>query len=193
MKAQMIMLHGVGASGRDLVSLANVVRDAVPFLSVHTPDAPFAFDLGPMGRQWFSIAGVTSANRGKRVEEARAAFNALIDALPIDQPLILFGFSQGAIMALDALASGRHRPHLTIAVAGRLALSPAPSEWHGEALLIHGRHDEVIPVSVGEAAARALAAAGHLVRFEEVPGGHGIGIEALRQTVACVSEVLERT
>lgn len=90
------------------------------------------------------------------------------------EKVILVGFSQGSIMALDALASGRYPLTGVVAFAGRLAFDGAPPPvLHTPALLIHGKADSVIPFSESEAAAQRLAAAGIPVQAHyEAATGH---------------------
>lgn len=123
-----ILLHGVGSRGADLAQLANLWTEQLPDTAFAAPDAHFAFDQGGFGRQWFSVRGVTAANRPARVADARAAFDATVTAAIAEaglagrpERIAFVGFSQGAIMALDALASGRWPLGAVVAFAGRLA------------------------------------------------------------------------
>ena len=162
-----ILLHGVGAHGSSIAWMADHL--ALPGLAFAAPDAPFAFDQAPGGpaRQWFSVTGVTAANRPARVTAARAPFDAVLSGTIAAHGLsghparvALIGFSQGAIMALDAVAAGRWPIGALIAFSGRLAtdapLTPAPAPI----LIAHGRQDTVIPATEAEQAHAALTAAG---------------------------------
>ncbi len=172
-----VLLHGVGSSGGDLVPLEDIWREMLPGSVFAAPDAPFAFD-GGKGFQWFSIAGVTEANRFERIKASRAAFDAALGALieqhgfsgKLDQ-VALVGFSQGAIMALDALASGRWPVRAIVAFAGRLA-TPAPlaPPAGSAALLIHGEADRVIPPIETLLAAAVLRDQGVEVESHVEPG-----------------------
>lgn len=158
-----ILLHGVGSSGDDLVHLGDIWLEMLPGTIVVTPDAPFAFDAGP-GRQWFSISGVTPENRPERIRLSRTAFDATLQDL-VDhhgfseklEQVALAGFSQGAIMALDALASGRWPVRAVVSFAGRLATpGPLAPPAGSAALLIHGEADQVIPAAESRSAAVLL-------------------------------------
>ena len=163
-----LLLHGVGAQGADMGGLAEAL--ALPGLAFAAPDAPFPFNAAPgsPGRQWFSVSGVTAANRAARVADARAPFDRVIaDTLAAHgltgrpDRVVLIGFSQGAIMALDAIATGRIPAGGLIAFSGRLA-TPAPlAPARTPILIAHGRQDGVIPVTEATAAATALTAAGN--------------------------------
>ena len=109
-----VFLHGVGALGADLAPLAEPLSAFLPSTVFAAPDAPARFDGGGPARQWFSVAGISAENRPQRVEQAREAFARVISAAIAERGfagrldrVAFFGFSQGSIMALDAVASGR--------------------------------------------------------------------------------------
>lgn len=177
-----VFLHGVGASGTDLAPLARLWRNVLPDAAMSVPDGPARYDLAPAGRQWFSVNGVTAANRPQRVAEAAPAFDRVLTeelawAGVAPEALILAGFSQGSIMALDAVATGRWRPAAVVAYAGRLGgrLSLDGGAPATRILLVHGAGDPVIPVEELDVAAQALRQAGIAVDTRVEPGvGHTI-------------------
>lgn len=188
MKSLAIFLHGVGSSGADLEGVK-------PFLAPHLPDTIFAFPNGPhpfdqggFGYQWFSIAGVTPDSRPQRILQARPSFDETIGGL-IDQAgltdtperVALIGFSQGSIMALDALVSGRWPVGAVIAFSGRLA-SPDPlhPSRSTRAVLIHGTADPVIPAAESQQTQAQLTDLGISSELHLIPGaGHTIAPEGL--------------
>lgn len=162
MTTLVLMLHGVGSNGADLAGLVRYFQPVVPDSVFRSPDAPHAFATSGNARQWFSISGITEANRPARVVAARAGLDALIDASLAQtkaRDVVLIGFSQGAIMALDALARGKVAK--VVAFAGRLAFdgtpTPAPK---ARALLIGGTSDQVMPHRLSSEAGARLSAAG---------------------------------
>lgn len=181
--ALVILLHGVGSQGRDLAGLAAHWAKALPDVAFEAPDAPELFHAGSAGRQWFSVDGVTDVNRPARIVAARVAFDRTLATVVAAHGLTqnidrvaLVGFSQGAIMALDAVASGRWPVGAVVALSGRLAspepLSPATGT---PVLLVHGSADPVIPAHCMDDAAQALGAAGMAVTARMLPGvGHTI-------------------
>ena len=187
MSKLLIMLHGVGSSGADLAPIGQHIAQNVGAQS-ESPDAPHRFDQGGAGRQWFSISGVTEANRPARVAEARASFDAtlteIITAHGLQNQLhnvALIGFSQGSIMALDAVASGRWPVGAVVAFSLRLA-SPAPltPALQTPALLIHGTTDPVMPIAEATNAKAVLTAAGVQTTLHLLPGvGHTITPEGV--------------
>ncbi|HEY0274655.1 MAG TPA: prolyl oligopeptidase family serine peptidase [Paenirhodobacter sp.] len=178
-----ILLHGVGARGADLAGLGPLWQRSLPGTVFAAPDAPFPFDQGGPGRQWFSIRGVTPTNRAERIIAARPAFDALVSQIIADNGfegrldrVAFVGFSQGSIMALDALATGRWAIGAVLAYSGRLA-TPAPlrAVVATPALLIHGDADQAIPYEESESAAARLTAAGVHADLVIEPGHyHGI-------------------
>ncbi len=196
-----ILLHGVGSNGADLAPQGASWRAALPDTDFACPDAPFPFPYGA-SRQWFSIDGVTAANRPARVTQARAAFDAVIGGIVASHGLdgnlgrvALVGFSQGSIMALDALARGRWPVAGIVAFSGRLA-SPTPYTPALETplLLIHGNRDDVIPATESEQASRTLSAAGVASTVRILPGiAHGISPEGAALAGAFLAESFVRT
>jgi phospholipase/carboxylesterase len=177
-----ILLHGVGSSGRDLAPLGRAWQAGLAGTHFAAPDAPYGFDHGP-GHQWFSVTGVTPENRIQRIAAARADFDRMVTAL-IEQHglsdrldrVALVGFSQGSIMALDAIATGRWPVTAVLAFSGRLAppVAPKPSV-ETKVLLVHGDADRVIPVSETVEAVRVLHSLGLSVQSHVLPGvGHTI-------------------
>lgn len=179
-----VFLHGVGATGASLAPLGSRWATRLPGTAFESPDGPEPFSGGGNGRQWFSIAGVTAENRPERVEAARETFDVLLAALMArhgvqPEQTALVGFSQGAIMALDALGSGRWSFAAVVAMAGRLAspepLSPARAT---PLLILHGDADRVMPIAEAQTAEARLSALGvrvtsrvlhgaeHMVTFE---------------------------
>jgi phospholipase/carboxylesterase len=178
-----ILLHGVGSNGADMAALGKAWQASLPETVFDAPNAPSRFGGG---FAWFSIDGVTEANRPQRVEAARADFDRVTAAIidrhgfsdTLDQ-VALVGFSQGSIMALDAVASGRWPIGRVLGYSGRLA-SPAPlrPSLSTEVLLIHGSEDPVIAAGETAKAAAVLGALNMRVDSVILPGlGHTISAE----------------
>ncbi|MFB9951433.1 alpha/beta hydrolase [Rhizobium puerariae] len=181
-KTLVILLHGVGSSGSSLAPLSSRLAALLPGAILAAPDAPEASGFGS-GRQWFSVAGITDESRPARIAAARPGFNATLAGIIEENGLTgrldrvaLVGFSQGTIMSLDAVASGRWPVGAVVGFSGRLA-SPQPLTPRGSTpiLLVHGTDDAVIPVQETERAAAGLSALGLPVETRFEPGlGHTI-------------------
>lgn len=180
-----VFLHGVGSSGAAMRPLAKAlgVTDGVYF-----PDGPQPFEMGP-GRQWFSVRGITEDNRPARVAAALPAMTAMIAALGPTQDTVLIGFSQGAIMALHAVAAGLPVAAV-IAIAGRLA-GPVPQQQNWPPItLLYGDADPVMPPNVARAAEGWLRDGGAAPTFEMFGGlGHAIDQRTLAAIQAALGNV----
>ncbi len=62
-----VLCHGVGADGHDLIDLAPYWGHALPHAVFVAPNAPEPFDMAPVGRQWFSIGDLDPAKLGAGV------------------------------------------------------------------------------------------------------------------------------
>lgn len=188
-----ILLHGVGSCGQDLQSIGQFWQHHYPELKIATPNAPETFMHSSDAFQWFSIYGVTEANRFERIQQARQAFDETIQAIiqthqledHLDQ-VMLCGFSQGTIMALDAVVSGRWAVAGIMGFSGRLA-SPIEKNlsYKPKIYLMHGQQDQVIPVSASVDAAYQLEQAGlpiSLNIFNDL--GHNINQAELEQSLS---------
>ena len=185
-KQLVVLLHGLGADGHDLIDLAPGWGEALPDAAFVAPDAPFPCDLAPYGRQWFSVQDRTPATIIAGVGAAMAPLNAFLDAelarlgLP-GAALALMGFSQGAMMTLAA--GLRRSPAPAAAYSGRIAF-PLPEDLSAAppVLLAHGLADEVVPAAGSREAESALRAKGVDVQAVYSPRlGHGLddaGMEA---------------
>jgi len=150
--AQLILLfHGVGSSAQAMVPLGQAYARAFPQAMVVAVDAPFPSELAPGGRQWFSVAGVTEENRPARVAAALPAFEYAVkywqQQAGVDAAgTALVGFSQGAIMALEAALRPEPVAARVVAIAGRFARLPEqPLHEGGSIHLLHGKADAVMP------------------------------------------------
>ena len=194
-----IFLLGVGSNGDDLAPIGRHWATLLPDVVFASPDAPEPFPVG-LGYQWFSLTDVTPENRPGRVRAARAAFDATLSRVMAQhgfadrwQDVVLVGFSQGSIMALDALASGRYPLAGVVAFSGRLAVDgELTPQVHLPALLIHGQADEVIPWQESESAAARLRAAAVPVeaRFEPATG-HTISAQGAMHAAAFIAQCVQ--
>ena len=174
-----LLFHGVGSTANDLVPLGETVTNAMPEAMVVSVNAPHASSLG-RGREWFSVLGVTEQSRPGRVAQAMGAFvdavahwQAESGATPARTTLI--GFSQGAIMSLEAARLGPVLAGRIVSIAGRFSAVPqnipASIVFH----FIHGAQDPVIPAQHALDAAQELGRLGGSVTLDVVPAlGHGV-------------------
>lgn len=178
-----VLLHGVGADGADLIGLAPYMAPALPDAAFIAPDAPFPCDMAPFGRQWFSLSDRSPPALAAGVRKVAPILDAFIDEqLALhglsDAELALVGFSQGTMLTLHVAP---RRAHAAAAVVGFSGAVVEPETLAGQVrsrprvLLIHGDQDDVVnPACLGQAE-RALAAVGIPVLAQSRPDlGHSI-------------------
>jgi phospholipase/carboxylesterase len=178
-----VLCHGYGADGEDLIGLAPHWQRSLPTAAFVAPNAPEPCAGAPSGYQWFPISRVDPDELRRGVEGASAMLNAFLDAelerlsLPPDR-LALVGFSQGTMMSLAVGLDRAIKPAGIIGYSGLLAGSAAPTLLGPDTppiLLVHGDADPMIPVEAMLASAMVLGAAGAAVQWHIAPGvGHGI-------------------
>lgn len=187
-RALVILAHGYGSNGEDLISLAPELARWLPHAAFVSPDAPDPVPGYPGGRQWFPIARLDPALMAQGARGAAGWMDRFIDVelresgLPA-RACALLGFSQGAMMSLHV---GLRRREVLAAVVGFSGLLPAPERLAAEiasrpsVLLAHGEHDDVVPVQALAAAREGLAAAGVGCRWAISPGlPHAIAPDSL--------------
>src|SRR5271165_7388248 len=122
---QLVMLcHGLGADGHDLIDLAPTWSHALPDALFVSVDAPFPHESG-FGRQWWSVEDRSPAVMEAGVRRAAGFLNGFIDAelarlgLPVEA-YALMGFSQGAMTVLFTGLRRVAAPRAILAFSGAL-------------------------------------------------------------------------
>jgi phospholipase/carboxylesterase len=183
-----VLLHGVGADGNDLIGLAPALAQRLPHAAFVAPDAPEPCDMAPFGRQWFSLRDRRPAALLAGVQACAPVLDALLDAeLRRHQlgphQLALVGFSQGTMLALYLAL--RRAPALAAVLGYSGALLGAerlPAEILAKppVFLVHGDADEIVPVAALHAAVQGLQAAEVPVQWSVRRGlPHGVDPETI--------------
>lgn len=200
-RALVVLLHGLGADGNDLIGLAPHFARAVPEAAFVAPHAPFPCDMAPFGRQWFSFQDPDPHTVLGGVRAAAPHLDAFLDAELsrfglADAQLALVGFSQGTMMALH-VALRRARP--CAALVGYSGMLVGPEALTEEirsrppVLLVHGEADEIVAFPALAAAEAALKANGVEVRAVSRPGlGHGIDEAGIDLGAVMLRQCLDR-
>ena len=186
-----VALHGWGANGEDLASLA-------PFLSLPEyeflfPDAPFPHPQVFGGKAWYDF----QQDKAGYPESRQMLLEWLTSlesrtGVPLSRT-ILSGFSQGGAMTLDV--------GLQLPLAGLVSLSgylhPISLENKGNSfppvLIVHGRQDNVVPLTAAVKARDTLSDMGIKVKYQEFNMGHEVIPAALSLMRSFVLEVMSST
>lgn len=182
----LVMLHGWGANANDLAGLATYLN--LPGYRMCFPDAPYAHPQVPGGRMWYGFPlgyDFRSPPDFAAQTDLQSSRQCLIDWLQgisaeFEIPLsrtVLAGFSQGGAMTLDV---GLQLPLAGLMVlSGYLHSALPPISSALPVLMVHGRHDPIVPLELAQAAKAALTAQNVSVQYHEVNMGHEVQPEVL--------------
>src|SRR5918992_1146652 len=121
-----VLLHGYGASGGDLIELAEAWRGELPETVFIAPHAPERLPYQGGGYQWFPLTFRDPGELWRGVCAAAPALNRLLDAelarYRMEQRrLVLVGFSQGTMLALHVGLRRGTTPAAIIGYSGLIA------------------------------------------------------------------------
>jgi phospholipase/carboxylesterase len=187
-----VVLHGWGAPGDDLVPLARELQR--PGVRFFVPAAPLP-EMGG-GRAWWHLdprtrpphASTDEVAPGFRptpaVLAAREAVQGLVATIVerhAPEAIALVGFSQGAMLSIDVALAGAPLVDRVVAMSGVLLVDSVPglvasrpSSPRPRFLLSHGRQDPVVPFASGDRARALLEKRGFAVTWRPFDGGHEI-------------------
>jgi phospholipase/carboxylesterase len=188
----LVLLHGRGADEHDLYPLLDAL-DPERRLHGVTPRAPLS--LPPGGAHWYRLAGIPTPDP-ETFWPSFELLSAWLDGL--QRPLVLGGFSQGAVMSW-ALGLGRgaaKRPDAIVALSGFMprvdGLELDLSALEGYPVAIgHGGYDDIIPVDFSREARALLEPAGARVVYREYPLPHTIDPGFIPELQAFVSDAVD--
>ncbi len=194
-KQLVVLLHGYGADGNDLIELGAQWQQWMPDTAFVSPNAPEPCGMNPMGRQWFDLTFQVPNERWVGVQHAAPTLDAFLDAELArhnlaPERLALVGFSQGTMMALHVGLRRKVAPAAIVGFSGALIFDDTAGPQsvakditsRPPVLLVHGDMDEVIPP-------QALLLSSDLLKQFNVPVqshlsrglGHGIDGEGFQR------------
>ncbi len=201
-KHLVIVLHGYGADGNDLLGLADPLGEHMPDTAFYAPDAPNKCSGNPFGFEWFPIPwldGSSEAQAEAGMAQSAVDLNGFIDQTMAAEGVtaaetVLLGFSQGTMMSLHIAPRRAEALAGVVGFSGRL-LAPerlvAETVSRPPVLLVHGDQDPMVPVESLPAAADALAAADFEVYTHISKGtAHGIAPDGLGVALQFMREKL---
>lgn len=188
-KQIVLLLHGFGSSGTDMISLAPMWQDALPNALFLAPHAPQRCAMMGAGYQWWGLSGFAPAALVAGAASAAPAINAFIDRKLnqyglTEADLALVGFSQGTMMALHV---GLRRPRSVACVVGYSGMLTGTQDLANTdfaeppVLLVHGTADPVVPIAALHRAESDLKDLGLQVTAHMSQGlGHSVDQEGLQ-------------
>jgi phospholipase/carboxylesterase len=207
-----VLMHGFGAGGDDLVPLARELGP-LPAARFLFPEAPLTVDPSGGGRAWWlldmeRIQRMMASGRDERsvdeipegLDEARALIDGMLDQVAADgtKRIVLGGFSQGAMLALD-VALHRKEPLAGLALMSTTHINGAA--WRERldrvkgvpVFMSHGTRDPLLPFETARDLRDLLAGAGADLDWVEFPGGHEIPRPALAGLARLITRVAAGT
>jgi len=207
-----VLLHGFGAPGDDLVPLHRVM--GVP------RETRFAFPAAPLetnmmpgydSRAWWHIDMLRlqdaiergdmrdlSGEEPEGLADARAKMDAFLTQIRRDlapSKLVLGGFSQGSMLSMDVALRTSHQVDALVILSGTLLARdvwvPKMKALAGKPIFqSHGTHDPILPYALAEQLKTELVSAGADVTFVPFRGAHEIPPPVLEELVSFLENVL---
>jgi phospholipase/carboxylesterase len=188
--ASIILMHGLGADGRDFVPFTEELKLAsiggVRFVFPNAPVMPVTINNGYQMPAWYDIVSMNLLSQEDEagLRRSQAAIDTLIErekkrGIPARR-IVIAGFSQGCAMAL--MTALRHHERLG-GIAGMSGYLPLASMTAAEVheanaglpvFLAHGTRDPVVPLAAGVASRKALQSLGYDVQWHEYPMEHSV-------------------
>jgi phospholipase/carboxylesterase len=209
-----VLLHGYGAPGDDLVPLHRVMR--LP------RETRFAFPAAPLetnmmpgydSRAWWQIDMMRlqdaiargdmrdlSTEVPEGLDEARAKMDAFLTQIRKElapSKLVLGGFSQGSMLSMDVALRTSQSVDALVILSGTLLAQdewvPKMSALRGKPIFqSHGTHDPILPYALAERLKTELVTAGADVTFVPFRGQHEIPPPVLESLVTFLDGVLTK-
>lgn len=185
-KKLVVLLHGYGANGENLIDLADMWAASLPEVEFHAPNAPESCESVPFGYQWFGLKDFSPFNMRAGLDKAAPLLKAYLEDLLRTRhlkssDLILVGFSQGTMIALEMMF---HLPGLrgTLGYSGAFYPPAAPLNLVSkpDVFLVHGTADMVVPYPMMMEGANQLQRLGLTPKTHTCHGlGHSIDLEGI--------------
>ncbi|MDI4634859.1 esterase [Pelomonas sp. V22] len=187
-----LLLHGAGADAAQMRPLAQALHTQYPQAAVLSLNGPEPYDAipgGGSGWQWYSLVGANDDNHAARVDAALPDFIATVRSWAAQfelpwQRVALAGFSQGAVLALEAVQVEVALVGRVLAFSGGYATMPGHAPAQVSVHLLHGLQDGVLPSQDQVTAAQRLVQLGADVTADILPGiGHELHDELIERAL----------
>lgn len=205
--AAVVWLHGLGADGHDFEPIVPQLgwqgAPDIRYVFPHAPVRPVTINGGMPMRAWYDILSLTSARGHDRegvvtsVNQAAALVQREISRGIASERILVAGFSQGGAIALQLALRFPEKLAGVIALSSYLLFPDRIESQRHEAnsrlpaFVGHGTLDPVVPIAMGEAAARQLEAMGHPVEWHSYPMPHSVSPEEIGHLSAWMEKHLE--
>lgn len=169
-KNLMVLLHGVGSDGHDLIELVSYIQPSLPDYHFISPHGIEPYDMAPYGRQWFSLQDRNPQTISKLLKNNINALQEIITQKQQELGLTnrdttIVGFSQGAMIGLYLTLINQEPFQCMIAFSGVLFPPTKCINIKTPICLIHGEKDEIVPIDAMYNASHYFAQ--HNIKYSE--------------------------
>ncbi len=182
-RACVIWLHGLGADGHDFEPIVPELRLpetlGVRFVFPHAPVRPVTLNGGMAMRAWFDLRQ-PDLGREPDLEGIADSVHRLEALLEQQQAqgiarerIVLAGFSQGGVVALETALGLDAKPAGVLALSTWLA-RPLGSGQGLAVFMAHGEHDPIVPLPLAEQGRDRLRGLGAEVAWHSYPMAHAV-------------------
>ena len=205
-RGTIIWMHGLGADGWDFVPLVRELPlpGEVPlrFIFPHAPERPVTINNGYVMRAWYDISmnDIARLPDEQGIRESQAAVERLIarerDRGIDSTRIVLAGFSQGGVIALQAGLRHPNRLAGIVALSTYLALEESLEAEASAAnratpiFMGHGTQDEIVPIKLAQVSRDALKRHGYDVEWDSWPMPHAVCGEEIEAVARFLGRVL---
>ena len=201
-RATIIWLHGLGADGHDFAPIAKELNlpesMGVRFILPHAPRRPVTINGGMVMRAWYDIA-YTDIGRTPDLEGIAESLKEVNEFVEMEksagipaQRILVAGFSQGGVLAIEAISQFQSGIGGAIALSGYLARPNSIPEAIGsqKVFLAHGTQDPIVPFELGQVAKSELESKGYAVTWGEWQMPHSVCLEEIEAIRTWIIEIL---
>jgi phospholipase/carboxylesterase len=151
-KNLVVLLHGLGSDGQDLLGLVPFFRDALPDCHFFSPNGIERCDMSPFGYQWFSLSNRDLHFMQSELERSTPMVLDIIESKLNElkltfEDLILIGFSQGTMMSLYIAHAFEFKVKAVVGFSGAFFPPAEIKNNKSPICLIHGEEDDVVSFS----------------------------------------------
>ena len=184
--SSIIRMHGLGADGHDFEPIAAELRLPVEwgvrFVFPHAPRQPVTINGGYVMRAWYDIAS-SDINRIPDEQGIHASRQAVeqwiaheLDAGIPPERIILAGFSQGGVIAMETATRNQNKVGGAIALSCYAAMpEEIPKAENALPIFVgHGTQDTIVPHALGLMARNKLEQQGYDVSWREYTMPHSV-------------------
>jgi phospholipase/carboxylesterase len=194
----LVLLHGYGSNEEDLFDLADVFDPSFTIVSARAP-----LTIGRGSYAWFSLGFSEDGPVVLDPAEAENSRQTMVEFISWcaaeygtdSQRVVLVGFSQGAILSAAVALTQPELVSAAVLMSGRIlpesAEKATPRQDRPRFLVVHGIHDQVLPIAHGRASHATLDRLDIEHEYREFAMAHQVSDESLDLVTNWVKQAMD--